>query len=71
MMCTDTIGASMLCEVTRMTIWLWRQSGLLGQVRLGGKTFIPIRDIAKKMNTTQKQVIAIAEREGIPLWQVK
>ena len=70
-MCADTVGTARLCGVSRVTIWLWRKDKLLSGIRIGGKTFIPLRDIAEKMNTTQKRLIEIADDENIPLWRVK
>jgi hypothetical protein len=71
MMCVDTVGAAFLLGVSRMSVYLWRKAGILDAIFIGEKTFIPIRDIARKKGKTQKEIIAIAEREGISLWQVK
>ena len=71
MMCADTVGASILLGVSRVTIWKWRQDNRLSEVRKGWKTFIPLRDIAKEMHITQKKLLNIAYDMGVVIWQVK
>jgi predicted site-specific integrase-resolvase len=71
MMCTDTVGASRLLGVARSTVYLWRLAGKLGWIQSGWKSFIPLKDIAKELNTTQKELLATADSIGVDIWRVK
>ena len=71
MMCTDTAGASKMIGVSRVTIWTWRETGRLTQIHRGSKILIPLRDIAKIMGVTQKELLSIADSKGANVWQVK
>jgi len=70
MMCTDTVGASKLLGVSRMTLYLWRKSGLIESFQSDWKTFVPIRAIAKTLRRTQREIIDLADKKRIPIWRV-
>ena len=71
MMCVNTVGASKLLGVARGTLYLWRLDDRFSEIHFNGRTYIPIRDIAKDMKITQRELIDMADDMGVPLWRVK
>lgn len=71
MMCVNTKGAAKLLGVTTVTIWRWCVSRRLHGFPYGIHTLVPLRDIAKELETTQKEVTREADSRNIPLWRCK
>jgi hypothetical protein len=71
MLCTDLAGAELLLSKNRQTVWRYRSDGLVRDISLRGKTYIPISDIAKVKGQPLKKVLAMADNKDIPVWQVK
>jgi hypothetical protein len=71
MMCINTSGAAELLDVSRVTIWRYCVSRRLHSFSYGVHHLIPLRDIAKEVNTTQKELLKEADRLDIPVWRCK
>lgn len=71
MMCVNISGAAELLGVSRITIWRYCVSRRLHSFSYGVHNLIPLREVAKEANTTQKQLIREADDLGITLWRCK
>jgi hypothetical protein len=71
MTCVNSMGAAKLLDVAPVTIWRWCISRRLHGFAYGIHTLIPLREIAKEANTTQKNLTKEADRLGITLWRCK
>lgn len=71
MMCVNSKGAARLMDVSTVTVWRWCISRQLHSVPYGIHTLIPLRDVAKKLKTTQKALIEEADYLDIPIWRCK
>ena len=71
MMCVNMSGAAKLLDVSRMTIWRWCVSRpkRLHSFVYGVNTLIPLRDVTREANTTQKELLEEADRLDIPIWR--
>jgi len=71
MMCVDSKGASVLLGIHPVTVWRWIVSRRLHGFPYGLHTLIPLRDVAKELETTQKELLKKADSYGIPVWRCK
>ena len=71
MMCVNSKGAAQLLGVTTMTVWRWCMSRRLHSFPYAIFTMIPLRDIAKELGTTQRELLKEADAYNIPVWRCK
>ena len=71
MMCVNSKGAAELLDIHPVTVWRWVISRRLYGFPYGLHTLIPLRDVAKELGTTQKELLKKADRFNIPVWRCR
>jgi len=69
--CTNVNGASRILNRHRRTVTSYVKDGDLGGFKFGQNTLIPIKDIARMMETTQSRAVNLAKTWDLPLWRCK
>lgn len=66
---TNQVGAALMLNRTRATIWNWVNQGRVRGYDSGGQCLIPFADVAAIARITEEQVYNIAIVHRIPIWQ--
>ena len=69
-LCVNQEGAMKLLNRGRTTVWRLIQGGTLRGFDVAGNVAIPLADIGKLLNVTERQVYNAAMAYRLPLWQI-